>query len=219
MNEFLFRKATVSDIPFLVETIIEAEKSGTDILSYSTVFGLSETQTREFLSNMLIEEIDGCELSVSSFFVAENQNKVIAAISAWVEGAEGLPSSVIKGNLLNFALPKFSFEKANSLSPLLRDLHIECVENTIQLGLVYVSENFRGKNLVGLLLNEAIDFYLKNYPEIKIVYVQVFGNNIPAIKAYERVKFEVEKIKVCDKYEIRNYLPSDKKILMKRSLN
>ena len=66
MNEHIIRSATIDDISFLVETIIEAEKSGTDRLSYSTVFGLSNEDTHKYLNDMLKEEIDGCELSVSS---------------------------------------------------------------------------------------------------------------------------------------------------------
>ncbi len=42
MSDFIIRPATIADAPFLAETIIEAEKSGTDKLSYTTIFGLSE---------------------------------------------------------------------------------------------------------------------------------------------------------------------------------
>jgi hypothetical protein len=38
-TSLLFRQAKASDIPFLVEAIIAAEKSGTDRLSYATIYG------------------------------------------------------------------------------------------------------------------------------------------------------------------------------------
>ena len=82
MDKFIFRNATINDVPFLVDTIIEAEKSGTDILTYSTVFGLSEDETRKYMADMLLEEVDGCELSISSFLVAENEGQVVAAVGA-----------------------------------------------------------------------------------------------------------------------------------------
>ena len=49
------RPATINDAPFLAQTIIEAEKSGTDKLSYSTIFGFSEKMTYKF-SVMKLDE-------------------------------------------------------------------------------------------------------------------------------------------------------------------
>ena len=82
MNDFILRPATIYDAPFLAETIIEAEKSGTDKLSYSTIFGLTEDEVHKYLIDILEEEIDGCELSISSFTIAESKGKVAAALSA-----------------------------------------------------------------------------------------------------------------------------------------
>ena len=75
MSEFNYRVATLEDIPFLVKTIVEAEKSGTEVLSYSAIFGLSIGEVEEKLAIILDEEIDDCELSVSSFLVAEKEGK------------------------------------------------------------------------------------------------------------------------------------------------
>lgn len=218
-TSFIIRKAEIADLSFLVDTIIEAEKSGSDRFSYTTIFGLNEDEARQYISDMLLEEVDGCELSVSSFYVAEYDNKIVAAISIWIEGNEGLPSSVIKGNLLNFTLPKSCFEKANSLNYLLRDLHFENIDNTIQLGLVYVSKEFRGKKLVGKLTERAYSDLLTVNPLANKVYVQVFGNNIPAINSYEKELFIVDQIKECKNSNILEFLPSNKKILMKRILD
>ena len=52
MNDFIFRHANINDVSFLVDTIIEAEKSGTDILSYTTIFGLSEKEARKYIGEM-----------------------------------------------------------------------------------------------------------------------------------------------------------------------
>ena len=218
MEKFIIRKATINDVPFLVDTIIEAEKSGTDILTYSTVFGLSEDETKKYIAEMLLEEIDGCELSISSFLVAENDGEIIASVGAWIEGIEGISSSVLKGNLLNYTLPKKCIESAIELNIMIRELHIEYIPDTIQIGLVYVSPAFRGKNLVSLLINEQV-FRLKQIkPSVSEIYVQVFGNNTPAIKAYEKANFKIQFSKKSVNKDILKYMPSDKKILMKREL-
>jgi ribosomal protein S18 acetylase RimI-like enzyme len=216
MSNFFYRKATIDDIPFVVDTIIEAEKSGTDILTYSTIFGLSEKDTRNYLADMLAEEIDGCELSISSFLLAEADRKIVAAVAAWVEGIEGMPSTVLKGNLLNYSLPKDAIEKALTLNSIVRDIHIEYIQNSIQIGLVYVSEAYRGMNLVSLLIDNQINKLKQIISEPNGIYVQVFGNNLAAIKAYEKAGFKKVSVKESSNKDILNYMPSNIKVLMKR---
>lgn len=218
MNSFTIRSAKISDVPFLVDTIIEAEKSGTNKLSYTTIFGISEEEARRYITEMLLEEVDGCELSISSFILIERNGQSAAAVSAWIEGVEGVPSTILKGNLLNFTLPKECIDNAKPLNNMLSELHIENFIDTIQLGLVYVSFDFRGMNLVGLLTDEVILRLKKIKPVVNTMYVQVFGNNSPAIKAYEKAGFYIVKTVEATNKKILNYLPSDRKILMKKEI-
>lgn len=218
MNDFFIRDASINDVSFIVETIIEAEKSGTEIFTYKTVFGLSENEAKIYIKQMLEEEVNGCELSVSSFKLAVSNNKIIAATAAWVEGSEGLPSAILKGNLLNYILPKNCIDQAKGLSSVLHGVNIEHKNNTIQLGLVYVSKEFRRKGLVKILIDNHIKFLKQNYKHIDQIYVQVFGNNIAAIKAYKKVGFSIVYTKRSSKKEILNLLPFNEKILMKREI-
>jgi ribosomal protein S18 acetylase RimI-like enzyme len=218
MSSFTIRKATVGDISFLVDTIIEAEKSGTSIFTYTTIFGLTLDEARKYISDMLLEEVDGCELSISSFLIAKKNDQYAAAVGAWIEGYDGMPSSVLKGNLLNYILPKACIEKAVLLNNLVKDLHIEYIGNTIQIGLVYVSENFRGLGLVNILIEEQLKLLLQIAPEITESYVQVFGNNRAAIKSYEKSRYVIHSEKISDKREITDYFPSNTKVLLRREL-
>ncbi len=218
MEEFNFRSATNKDIPFLVDTIIEAEKSGTTTLSYTTVFGLTEEKARKYIADIFAEGEDGCELSVSSYLLAVSNNEIAAAIGAWVEGAEGIPSALIKGNLLKFILPRKCIKKAMAVNEIVSELNIEHKIDSIQIGVVYVAEKFRGNNLVNLLIGEKIEHLQKSYQDIKMAYVQVFSNNIPAIKAYEKANFTIAYIKEASNKDILKFLPSEEKILMQRLL-
>ena len=94
---------------------------GTEILSYSTVFGLTELEVKNYLKQMLAEEVENSELSVSSFLVAEKDGVVAAALSAWIEGFGGMSSSMLKGNLLTYFLPKQCFERAAKINNVIRD--------------------------------------------------------------------------------------------------
>ena len=219
MKEFNIRKASLKDVPFLVNTIIEAEKSGTEIFTYSTIFDLSEDEAKKYITDMLLEEIDGCELSISGFLLAEKDNQLAAAVGAWIEGSEGVPSSILKGNLLSYTLPKACIEKAMSLNNLVKELHIEYVDNTIQIGLVYVSESFRGQGLANFLIEEQIKQLLLVSPNLKESYVQVFGDNKAAIKSYQKSNFKIVSEKRAINKDIVKYFPSDSKVLMKRELN
>jgi ribosomal protein S18 acetylase RimI-like enzyme len=218
MNKFVYRIATANDIPFLVNTIIEAEKSGTDKLTYTTIFGITEQETRKYIAKMLAEGIDGCELSITSFLLAEINGQTVAAIAAWIEGFAGTPSSVIKGNLLSNTLPRSVFKNVQKVSSILRNLHIEYVNNTIQIGLVYVSEGYRGQSLVSLLIDRQLLNLLQFNTKPSAAYVQVFGNNYAAIKAYEKAGFrEILNKESSDKDTLR-FMPSNTKILMGKKI-
>ena len=218
MEEFTYRPATLDDIPFLADTIIEAEKSGTDILSYTTIFGLSEEEARSHVKAMLEEEIDGCELSVSSFLVAENGGKVVAALSSWVEGSEGLSSAELKGNLLSYVLPRESILKAASVNHIVRKIHMDYQMGTIQKGAGYVVKEFRNRKLFGILTEKMIGYLRQSHPEVREVYTQVFGCNIAAIRANEKIGFSIVDTIETDDPEILRLLPSNQKHLLKKEL-
>jgi len=218
MDDIIIRRATISDVAFLVETIIEAEKSGTDVLSYSTVFGLSEEESRRYIAEMLLEEVDGCEISISSFMVAEIDGTAVAAVSAWIEGIEGIPSKVLKGNLLNFTLPKECIERVAKLNHILHELHIEYFPGAIQKGAGYVLDKYRGNNLLGLLTDEIIKLLLAIKPDIKEVFTQIYGSNFRAINANKKTGFKIVLTKESDNEVINLYLPSTNKVMMKKEL-
>ncbi|MFH1119616.1 MAG: GNAT family N-acetyltransferase [Bacteroidota bacterium] len=218
MENVIIRKAAVSDIPFLVETIVEAEKSGTDKLSYATIFGLTEAEVKVYLSGMMAEEIDGCELSVSSFLVAESGGKTAAALSAWIEGSEGIPSAILKGNLLNYSLPERCIKRAMELNSMIREIHIEYYPETIQIGAGYVDAEFRGHKLLGLLTDEITGRLIKTNPAVSTIWAQIFSCNTPSIRTYEKAGFVEVGRKESFNEAILQYLPSNIKILMKKDI-
>jgi hypothetical protein len=215
---FNIRQAAIIDVPFLVDVIIEAEKSGTNVLSWSTIFGLSEDETKRYITEMLLEELDGCELSISSFLVAEKNGRVVAALSAWAEGQFNKSSSELKGDLLSFFLPKECIKKAYAIRSIIQEIHIDYTPGSIQKGAGYVIKEFRHRNLFGILTNEIIDRELKSYPGLSQVYTQIYGCNIPAIKANEKADFKIVMMKESTNKEILHYLPSGKKLVLRKDL-
>ena len=98
--EIKYRYSNKNDIEFIAESIIEAEKNGTKTFSYNTIFGLNEKSAKNHIIEMLSKDLDGCELSKSSYILAVINNQPVASIGAWIESKNGLPSKTIKGNLL-----------------------------------------------------------------------------------------------------------------------
>jgi ribosomal protein S18 acetylase RimI-like enzyme len=216
MNEVTIRNATIDDISFLVETIIEAEKSGAGILSYSAIFGLSEVEVKYYIEKMLLEEVDHCELSISSFKVALAGDRLVGAVSAWIEGYNGVPSAILKGNLLNYVFPIECMDRAKLFQPLLKQLHLDYLMNTIQIGLVYVIEEYRGRGIVKFLLDDHINSLKESHQTTESVCVQVFSNNKSALQTYKKYGFEIIDSKITADKRIFNLLPSNEKFLMRK---
>ncbi|MDG2397256.1 MAG: GNAT family N-acetyltransferase [Flavobacteriaceae bacterium] len=210
---FKIKPANNNDIDFVVESIISAEKNNSNILSYKTIFGLNDSEAKKFIKMMVLKKNDGCELSLSSYLIAYYKSKPVGAIGAWIEGEEGFSSKTIKGNLLMSTLPKKAFLRAKEIHPIVSELFIEYLNKSFCIGIVYIKKKYRGKGLV----KKILDFHIKKNKinEKKInTYVQVFGNNISAIKTYKKYGFKEEKELSSFNKKIIQYLPSNKKILL-----
>ena len=213
MNPYKIRDARTGDVDFIVTAIIEAEKSGSNTLSYSTVFNLPETEVRDIMRSMLLEEIDGCEFSLSSYLVAETDGNPVGTIGAWVEKSDA-PSKTIKSNLLGYYLPKSSLVYASRESGVASELIIENVKDALSFVIVYIAPEHRGKGLFSLLADE----HLRRNKGVEELYIQVMANNHFAIQSYERYGFSKFLVKTCNNPDILNFLPYHEKALMKKSL-
>ena len=62
MNDLIkncsFRNAEIKDIPFIIETIIEAEKSGSNVIPTCKIFGLTEDEYKNILVEILAENYE-----------------------------------------------------------------------------------------------------------------------------------------------------------------
>jgi hypothetical protein len=218
MNDLSIRDASPADVDFLSRTIIEAEKSGTERLSYTTIFGLSEEESKKYIAQMLAEEVDGCELSISSFMVAEVEGEIVAASSAWIEGYYGISSSILKGNLLNHCLPRECIERASRFKHIIQEMHVEYSPDTIQIGSSFVDGKFRGRGLIAAVHSRLTERLKRIKPEIKVAQVQIFSCNTSSLRAFENAGFSIVAIRESSDERITRFLPSNKKYLLTRVL-
>jgi ribosomal protein S18 acetylase RimI-like enzyme len=214
---FEISQANKDDISHIIETIIESEKSGTSTLSYIRIFNISEDEIRFILTRILLEESFDSELSLSSFYIARKNNKFAGCISAWEERKHGLASSFIKANLLREHLSSAALSFSKRYQQYLMDLHLPYEANQIIIGLVYVSNDFRGMGLVQDLINYIqAKLIPKNNP--KSIYIQLFDSNIAALKSYQKSGFEEIKKVSSLLYSPLEVLPSSTKIMLRKTI-
>lgn len=217
-EKLIIRPATLEDIEFIVTTIIEAEKSSTDKIGPANYFELTEDDYRKYLMQMLEEGIDGCELSINSFVVAEYEGTVVAARGGWLEGDNEyhVSSSLLKSNLFAFILPKENLLKGQSKYDIVKDIMIERDMGVYQFENSYTKPDFRGYHIMAYLDN----WHIKRAIEkgAKKVQVVVCEGNEKALKARQRTGFHTVKKYTSHHPFIRDYYPDDTLLLMERDL-
>jgi len=218
-NNYLIRKASSKDIPFIAKTIVEAEKSMTQTIGLAKLFGISELELTNYLTQILEIETDGCEFSLSSFFIAEFDNQAVAAFGGWLEATDKAKSSAfLKSNLINYVFPKEKTKLSNNIISLFAEIQIDRELNTYQLEYAFVAEKHRGNRLINKIIEEMLNAVKTTNSDLKKSQVQVFANNISAIKTYQYSEFKIVQQKKSNNPEIMNYLPYHTKLLMERKL-
>jgi len=220
MSAYLIRKAAAGDIPFLVDVVVAAEKSGTDKLSYSTLFDLPQQKAKEYIQSMFEEEIDGCEFSLSSFLVVEYEAAPVAAFGGWIEtlNEDNMASKMLKSNLISFTFGKEAMASLKNNAAAIAEMVSERELLTLQLEYLYVTDAHRGKGLSNLLIEELEKEAVTLYPELKKVQVQVYSNNANAIAVYKKNGFEVGKSYKSNNAATLQLLPWNEKYIMEKNL-
>ncbi len=214
-----YKRATENDIDFIVEAIIEAEKSGTNRLSYSTVFDYNFDQVNELIKNALLEDIPGHELSLSGFILAYINNEHAGAVCSWIEAVEEIPSAVIKANVLYYFLGQETILKASPKAKFIETLNISRDAGTLQIESVYVCNKYRGLGVSNKLILEHIKDAIRVGNSFSKVQIHVAETNDAAIKSYLKLGFKTKIRKKCEDPDILKILPSDTRIMMELDIH
>ena len=212
------RKAVEADIHFLVDGIIDAEKSGTDRLSYCRIFNIAESELRALLMDVLAEDITGQELCVSGFLIAETEGELAGAVCSWVEGAEGKPSTILKGNVLFHLMGRERIASASANLKLVEQLSLGRMSGALQLESVYVPAQFRGRGICGRLLAAHQHAARRDYPGVDKAQILLAKTNDRAYKAYEKSGFLIAAERQSQDPRILELLPASSRILMEKNL-
>ncbi|MEG1766423.1 MAG: GNAT family N-acetyltransferase [Muribaculaceae bacterium] len=213
----IIRKATIDDIDFIIQTITKAEKSGTPRLGLASCLSMPEQEWREILGKMLLEEIDGCEYSISSFLIAENdRHEPIGAAGAWIEGLneDEQPSGILRANLMNYTLPKQYLFKLHEISPIISDLYIPRTLMTLQFEYLYVDAEYRGNGISQALYVAHISNALEQMPSLQLAQRQLYKSNMAAYKCFNKLGFKVSCSTKSTAQVVMDNFPCNEKIGM-----
>lgn len=217
-NKYIFRKATLEDVEFIVTTIIEAEKSSTNNLGLANYFEVTEMELRQYLKCILEEEVDGCELSLSSFIIAEYDGIVVSAKGGWLEGnnQDGQPSSVLKANLISYYFPTEKIHNAQKNWEIVKDIQVERTWGTYQWEYSYTVEKHRGHHLIPRIN----DIHIQQAVALGAKKIQghVFANNTKILKSYERSGFKVVKSYTSTHPLTKEYYPDETILLLEKEI-
>jgi len=218
---YSLRFANEKDIPFLIETIIAAEKSGTEKCGLSNLLGLTEVQTRQGLHKILSEEIEGCEFSTKEFAVAVFNNQPVAAFCGWVEGEneDEQPSAVLKSNLLIHGFGTSVIPALQQHKELLSAIQLHRTTGTHQVEYAYVDPTHRGNQLIDRLIDFLISSAKDKKPSLDAAQVQVYANNTKAIEVYRRMGYEPLEKAVYSPEMNGDFLPYHEKWTLQKNLN
>lgn len=212
------RRASTADVPFLIETICEAEKAGSDCLSYCRIFDLDEAAFGGVLDSMLREDLEGQELCISGFLIAESCGVDVGACCAWVEGATGASSAVIKANLLLHTIDPQRVRAAQVHFRKLEEIYIARASGAIQVESVYVRAAGRGRGIAGLLIEHHLAELLRTCTAGK-AQVILTASNHAARAAYTRAGFIPAVERWGSDASLLALVPDRGKVLMERSLS
>ena len=205
-SKYVFRDATIKDIDFLAFAIVEAKKGGSNMVGMANLFGLSEESFKEYVHQMLEEDIDGCDFSVSSFIIVEYNGEPVATFGGWIEcdNEDEMPSALLKANLIGYVIPLKNVLRAQEKSQLVDDLQVERFPGTYQLEYGYTIPEHRGHHLIRKLIEKHIE-RAKKSPK-------------PVIAAYTKSGFRVIQTLTTENPDILTYYPHNRELFMEKVL-
>jgi ribosomal protein S18 acetylase RimI-like enzyme len=212
------RLATYDDLPFLIQSVIEADKSGTAVSSYCSLLHVDEVTFAKLLEKIFLLELDGFEFCVSAFCVLESNGVVVGASASWIENSDGIPSW--QNRVLSLRevcdLPTFSnflkmAEKSKNINP-------ERTIGALQIESVFIINDFRGKGLLKKMLDFHQKIAIHKSQNVNTVELLVYDNNSSALKSYLREGFQLAKRTKIASEELKKIFPSDGMILLSKKI-
>jgi hypothetical protein len=214
LENLTFRQAEQSDIDFIVEAIIEAEKSGSQMITSCNIFSLTGEEFRKILKDVLAQNIENYDYYLSGYLIGEIDGEYAGTVGSWVEGADGTPSGMLKASSLFPYLDKEKMRTASQNNRIIKGLGLPREEGTLQLEHGYTREKFRRQGVFTTMIKENIKSNLQKNGSFKKVQGILFKANYKSFNAHLKAGYEVVLERTVDDPEILKIFPYNTKVLM-----
>ncbi len=205
-----FRKANISDISFIVQCVIESEKSGSEVFPYTSLFGLTEKEFAGLMISIFDEEIEDQPWFLDYWYIVEVNGQAAAGCCVWVESLSGVSSDMLKTQILSSMLGK-QFRDRFELLQEVSKISIYRLPGTLQFEHLYTHPQFRGMGCMRNLLQ-----YIGIQHTTKQHEIQLLQNNHQAFDLYKKLGFNVIETQ-CNPEILRlNLLGDSCKVKMER---
>jgi GNAT superfamily N-acetyltransferase len=214
IENLVVRQATVNDIEFIIEAIIEAEKSSSNVISSCNVFGLTEEQFKDIMRKVLSDNHPNYDYYLSGFILAEKEGEYISTLGSWLEAPDETPSGIIKATILFPYLDRDKMKVISKNTRAIKGLIMNREPGTLQLEHGYTREPYRRQGVFTRLLKEVILRNKKEHPGITKVQGALYKDNYKSYNAHLKFGFDPVEVKHVDDPEIFKYFPFDTKVLL-----
>lgn len=214
LEKIHIREATINDIDFVIETIIESEKSSSNVISSCNIFALSEEKFRKILVEILSQNVPNYDYYLSGFLIAENNGEYIGALGSWYEAADETPSGIIKATFLFPYLDRSKMKDISKNTKVIKGLTMNREPHTLQLEHGYTREQYRRHGVFSSLIKANIIRNTKKYNSFEKVQGVLFKANYKSYNAHLKIGYKVVEEKHVDDPEVLKYFPFDTKVLM-----
>jgi GNAT superfamily N-acetyltransferase len=212
------RNAVDSDIEFIIETIVQAEKGNGNSISYCKIFNINEPEFRTVLLKILEEKIGNFEFNLANFKIAEVNGIKAGAYGAWLEGEYGISSGILKISALKSFLKKENIVHYKLSAPVVDEISIRRQAGTIQFESIYIIDQFRGHNIGNMLVKALLSDLTRKHPEVNAAHVQLIKQNSVSLQAHQKYGFDIVEEKTSMNPEILDYYSGNTRVLMEIKL-
>ncbi len=212
-NDLTIRQASTDDIDFVIETIIESEKSGSNVISTCKIFDLTEDEYKNILKEVLLEDEGDFYYYLKGFLIAEDNGEFIGASGSWIEALDGISSGIMKTSIFSSYLNFEKLKKMKKDLSIIDSLSIPREPLTFQLEHIYIKDSFRKRGLFSMLIKENIKRNLARYPFTKVQTI-IYKDNTECYFPLLYLGFKVVKKTESKDSEIYKYYPYNSKVLL-----
>ncbi|MGA7836882.1 MAG: hypothetical protein WB996_02885 [Ignavibacteriaceae bacterium] len=217
VKQLKFKFATPDDVDFVIDCIIEAEKSGTQTINTCRIFNLSEQEWRDILRKILLEDIPDYDFWLSNYLIAELDGRPVCAQGAWFEGKTGTASSVIKTSMMMEYIPKEKFALDLKTAKFVKALSIKRESGKVQMEHAYTVPELRRRGLHTQTVLEIMKRTFDRNPGATMIQAIFFKDNCNTYNECMKLGFKPVLEKGVEDPEILNIFAHKRRIMMDMS--